>query len=201
MMSDAIAFLHQSYKPHAFAWTLVDISRQLLLTGVFALILPGSATQIVIGTITAVCFAVLQSYASPYRAASNNVVATSAAYALVLTFQGSLVVGHVATADMTLVLFVLIGASLVVLGLLLVCFSSSVAAELRLPLLRWESDGTCVEAPPLRAGETHCFISHPWASAQDQARSLKSLTTALVPGLKVFLECVAAHCLRFDCMF
>ena len=77
-------------------------------------------------------------------------------------------------------------------------------------LLRWEEDRTVVRPAVLESARFHAFLSqcvepasHPhlsptlsvvllvrsnWASGQDQARSLKQLMQALVPGLKVWLD-------------
>ena len=58
-----------------------------------------------------------------------------------------------------------------------------------LPLLRWTNDRSVVVPralePPVRF---HAFLSHSWSTGQDQARSLKELLKALVPGLDLFLD-------------
>ena len=50
----ALAFLHGAFRPDALWWPLVEASRVLLLTGVLALVEPGSLIQIFIGVVGAV---------------------------------------------------------------------------------------------------------------------------------------------------
>jgi hypothetical protein len=59
-----------------------------------------------------------------------------------------------------------------------------------LPVARRKDDGTMVYAQPIPREQFHAFISHQWES-QDQARVIKSMLQQLIPGIHVFLECVA----------
>ena len=43
-------------------------------------------------------------------------------------------------------------------------------------------------ARPLAPHEYHCFISHAWRTAQDQANAIKSRLTHYIPSLRCFLD-------------
>jgi hypothetical protein len=58
----------------------------------------------------------------------------------------------------------------------------------RVDLLRWTSDGAAIDPPPLEPGRVHTFISHNWASGQDQARAIKAQLTHVLPRLRVWLD-------------
>ena len=45
-----------------------------------------------------------------------------------------------------------------------------------------------MQARPLLAGRSHCFISHNWKTGQDQSRSIKSALTGLVASMSVWLD-------------
>jgi len=49
-------------------------------------------------------------------------------------------------------------------------------------------DGSEVQAPRLGNGEFHLFLSHVWASGQDQMRICKKGLLELVPELRIFLD-------------
>ena len=55
-------------------------------------------------------------------------------------------------------------------------------------VFRWELDHSVVVPQTLTAGQFHTFLSHNWASGQDQARSIKAQLTSLCPGLSVWLD-------------
>ena len=60
--------------------------------------------------------------------------------------------------------------------------------------LRWTRDGSEVRVGPLPPDKQfHSFVSHSWASAQDQAKSIKLALTRLLPGLSCFLDVDDLH--------
>ena len=71
----------------------------------------------------------------------------------------------------------------IVWGLLILGIIAELRKERR--VLKWEADHTVVEPARLPEARFHAFLSHNWASGQDQARGIKELMQALVPGLKV----------------
>ena len=53
--------------------------------------------------------------------------------------------------------------------------------------LRFKETKEIVPAPPLPDGHFHVFLSHVWATAQDQMRQTKDRLRDLMPNVKVFL--------------
>jgi len=52
-----------------------------------------------------------------------------------------------------------------------------------------DKNGCQVQAPPLAANEDfHLFLSHTWATGQDQMRITKQLLVERIPGLQIFLD-------------
>ena len=78
------------YRPAAFWWELVVVGRKLVLLGFLALVVPGSFLQLFAATVVALCLLVVELFAAPFSSPSNNFLAVAAAFALVLTLQGSL---------------------------------------------------------------------------------------------------------------
>ena len=74
------------------------------------------------------------------------------------------------------------------LGLLIYAMAVELRQASAAVYARWESDGTIVLPRMLKPGKYHTFLSHNWKSAQDQARSIKQLLSALTPGLRVWLD-------------
>ncbi len=67
-------------------------------------------------------------------------------------------------------------------------FLHNLAVNRKLPIARWANDNLIACPRALAAGAFHCFVSHEWGHGQDQARAVKAEMSALVPGLKCFLE-------------
>jgi hypothetical protein len=205
-LSRALHFLSRDYEPRAFAWELVEVARKITITGFLALVDPGSLLQLYVGVGVALCILILQLYATPYRSLSDNFLSMLSASALMLTLLGSLGIQLTElTPDLSLlglaqaglskdggsfgfIIFVLIGAALVVLLVAVGMFASSLNQSRSQPMARLASDGTVAVPPILPSGRWHAFVSHQWGSGQDQARGIKAGLTQLVPGLRVFLD-------------
>ena len=71
-------------------WPLVDAGRVFFLTGLLALVEPGTLLQLFCGVVFALCFTSLQSFSAPYRMETNNFLAYIANVAIVLNLLGSL---------------------------------------------------------------------------------------------------------------
>ena len=88
-LSRSLAFLHSSLHPSALWWPLIEAARALILTGFFALLMPGSITQLLCGLMAAISFLVLQIWCAPYELPSSNFLAVASA-GLALQFVTSL---------------------------------------------------------------------------------------------------------------
>jgi hypothetical protein len=96
-LADALSFLHDAFKPRwpFYWWPLVEAVRTLFLTGLLAglnklPLEPGSVTQLFVGLVVALGFALLQVYTEPYKEPGNNFLAMWANAALVLYFVAAL---------------------------------------------------------------------------------------------------------------
>ena len=203
-LSRAMLFLCKEYNRQTFWWELVEVARKLVLTGYLALVKPGTLLQLYLGLTFALCMLILQLYAAPYRSVGDNFLSAVSASALVLTLLASLGIqltelkseltqlGQQLTGlgldDLSIIVVVNIAAALLVLLLGLGMFAEGVRNARRLPIARWASDGTVAMPRTLPAGRFHAFISHQWATGQDQARAIKAQLTAMLPGLRVFLD-------------
>jgi hypothetical protein len=84
---------------------------------------------------------------------------------------------------------VVVCISAVMLPVVLLVLAHQLRKHGNLPLLRWSADNTQVVPRALEAPvRFHAFVSHNWATGQDQARSLKELLKGLAPGLQIFLD-------------
>ena len=52
--------------------------------------------------------------------------------------------------------------------------------------------GDVVRAPPIDDEIYHLFLSHAWASGQDQMRVIKQRLGEMMDAVRVFLECVSS---------
>ena len=73
-----VGFLFESYTVRCWSWEVVELARKLLLTSVLALVAPGSATQVTIGTLAAFCMLLLFQRYRPYAAPGMTFVASVA---------------------------------------------------------------------------------------------------------------------------
>ena len=189
-LGHALDFLTESYIPAAFFWELVDVGKKLTFTGFLALVQPGSLTQLYMAVVAALSVLVMQMYANPYRSNADNLLAIISEVALAFTLLGTL---GLQTSQYTaspfaesnaIIAMLIIAALVVVIVATLMLFSD--AASVRLRLLC--SDTAIVEPARLKKGHYHCFLSHVWASAQDQQRVIRQRLLEMLPGVAVFLD-------------
>lgn len=128
LLSRALGFLHQGYRPEALWWPLVEALRVLLLTGVLALVKPGRLIQIFCAVAVAIGYLVLHVFSAPYKSTSNNLVAMGASTALAFSLLGSLGVqfnaasGGLATIHTDVLSAILFSAAAITLSITLLVF-------------------------------------------------------------------------------
>ena len=71
-LKDTISFLHEEYHPHAFLWSFAEAVRVIVLTGVFALVSPGTHTQLFYALAFAILFHLFEAHVQPYREPVNR---------------------------------------------------------------------------------------------------------------------------------
>ena len=91
-LSHATAFLHREYKPQAYLWELVEMTRRLLLVGAFVVgpYHPGSLMQLAVATVTCVLFFAFQLQLMPYLSHTDNLLANGCSLSLIVIFVTSI---------------------------------------------------------------------------------------------------------------
>ena len=84
-LSEAIKFLHGEYEPHVFWWELVEMLRRFLLVGLMVLF-QDTMMQLVVGTFLAAAFLLFQVQASPFVNMSDDLLASSLSFCVVVCF-------------------------------------------------------------------------------------------------------------------
>jgi len=188
----------------------VCVAQKLILVGFLVLspFRPGSFSQLIIGLFVALLFTVIQMQVQPYKRRADNLLATLSNCSLCAFFISAAIFrmneltdefdavreqlsGEWASRRFTvspsflsaIMLTSLLGGLALMLTLHLI--------ELFVPardIFRWALDDTEVLPPVLEAGQFHTFLSHNWASGQDQARTIKSQLSSLCPGINVWLD-------------
>ena len=209
--SNALAFLHRPFRPAFFWWELVNVAQKLILVGFFVLqpFRPGSLLQLVLGTTVALLFAIMQMQFQPYRLPLHNLIATVMSLSQLTFFLSailyrfySLTDGFEAVAEQlesrwaserfkidprflsTFMVLSIFGG----LSMMFVLFAFDIALHKRDDVVRWSHNDEIVRPSALEPSQFHTFLSHNWASGQDQARTIKAQLTLTVPGLNVWLD-------------
>lgn len=179
-LSTALGFLVREYSPTFYWWELVVMGEKIVLIGLLSLLRAASMLQLS----TAICFSllffVLRALAQPHWSLTHRNLQTLLSGTTILVFAVSLNTrkfqdpGEEESGELeksaALLIVIVLGATLPMLLLYATLF---VDAFVRIEdaKLRWVRDGSEVRIgrlPPDRC--FHSFISHSWASAQDQAR-------------------------------
>ena len=153
------------------AGELVLSFEKIILTGILAVVQPGTLTQLFTALIVALCFQVLQLWIAPHIDFSNTFLASVSSSSLVLLFIATLAVQSTSEeatseASETFTGILLCTAAL----LLLICitwqFMARNVAALRAPILHWSSDGSIAMPGQLQSDHFHIFISQCVSSQQ-----------------------------------
>jgi len=215
--SQAISFLWQEYERTFFWWELMEMTRRLVLVGLFVLISRGSITQLVIGTAFCAIFMAVQMQAWPYRDTVDDYVANACSFALLAAFVCCLMFKVASLSELPDVmsslsvelqqdfkvndgfLTLLLGGC--VLGVLVVS-SFLMASQLARERVKLAREARFSSARRLRYKDTrqevlatvidkhgfHLFLSHVWGTGQDQMRVVKQRLLEMIPDLHVFLD-------------
>lgn len=143
---------------------LVLSFEKIILTGILALVQPGTLTQLFTALIVALCFQVLQLWVAPHIDLSNTFLASVSSSCLVLLYIATLAVQSTREAATTEATEAFTGILLCAAALLLlICitwqFIARNVAALRAPVVHWESDGCIAMARDLETG-FHIFVSY-----------------------------------------
>ena len=204
-LSTAISFLHREYDcaRGLFWWELCEMSRRIVLVGVFVLIQPGSVVQIVGATFVCIMFFSFQVQLQPYREVADNYLANACSCSLILIFLCCMLfkmwmlleppeLMEVMNAeqrddsyvDAGVLGAVLLGSVVVSLVASLVMLAAQIRWERQRRLqemlqatakrLRYVEDDELVVLPSVAEGYFHLFLSHAWGTGQDQMRIVRA---------------------------
>ena len=198
--------MHSVFKPEYFFWELTETVRKLLLVGFASFISPGSTTQLIFGlALSLFCFA-LQMYAQPFVDRYDDMLASAVHLATVSVFVSCILLHVRALLEVVqptlspviwdrfyfgsaTTLGSLVGTTFIALLVFLLMVTHSYRAQRALPVIRVRGTDRQLPPPDLSKGRVyHAFISHVWATGQDQARAIKQLLRESVPGISVFLD-------------
>ena len=73
--------------------------RRFLLVGLFVTLMPGSITQIAIGTITSAVYLMIQLQAKPYKNISDDYLASASSFSMTMVFLCSIVYKYTVLTD------------------------------------------------------------------------------------------------------
>ena len=85
-LAEALSFLWREYTPAAYWWELMEMLRRFVLVGVMVIIERGTIFQITVGTIFSAVYLLVQLQAQPFRLASDNYIALSSSFSLLMLF-------------------------------------------------------------------------------------------------------------------
>ena len=84
-LSRCIGFLHNEYELYFFWWEIIEMLRRFVLVGMMVLA-QGSMMQLILGILTSAAFMLFQVQASPYKELTDDLLASSATFTLVVMF-------------------------------------------------------------------------------------------------------------------
>jgi hypothetical protein len=186
-LSNAIGFLHREFEPHVFWWELVEMLRRFVLVGLMVLY-QDTMMQLVLGTLLAAAFSLFQVQASPYINMSDDLLASSLSFCMVVAFlcsyafKDAALTGLEAIQDkmsieqkdlyvldqdtLTLIMMCVMIAALLISAVIFVFqFAAEVARAKRdaranrARRLRYVRNGQEVDVPSTKAGEFHLLYA------------------------------------------
>ena len=203
-LSLATNFLHSEYQVHAFWFEPVTLLRRLIITGFVVVLTNDDLTflRIVIALILMISYIVALLVLQPYRRDDLTYLAVFLQFVLIISFFGGMVVklfNDTVVASSVDVAYETLGVrdeeTIVVLMAVFLALATALFTALvtyrvwqatDMPILKVMGRTPRVV---LRPGKSyHLFLSHVWASGQDQAATLKRQLCLLLPGARIFLD-------------
>ena len=203
-LARALRFLYKEYDSRFYYWELMVMAQKLVLVGILSQVQQGSLTQAVGGVAASFGFIVLHMNAQPFHNIVDDYLgtATNFSLAIIMFVVVILKVGILRQELHDYLTSELLERfdfdEVTVTAALLVALFFSLALALLFVLLRLADAGTVRvlrlgSGTPIRTGlvygkKWNLFLSHAWASAQDQAATIKRQLQLLVPDASIFLD-------------
>ena len=199
----ASGFLTREYTTEFYWWEVLLLLKKLALTG-FLFLVPQDLVflRLVAALLVCITYLVLLLHAKPYRSPTTAMVAVGINVTLVFLFLTAVLIqiANVATPHQRFDLFGPVDIFWLTVTLLLfnlavvVCAIALVLQQVRSALHQAQcswvryTDGEEVRLSLATGLEYHLFLSHSWATGQDQMRIIKERLNMLLPGTRVFLD-------------
>lgn len=206
----ATEFLHRDYKIDFYYWELLELSRRTFLIG-WVLLIPTEATflRLVLALLVSVAsFAVLLS-TYPYKRQEDNLLAACCQLTLIFSFislirlhEGfsaylpkSTVQAVMYFANTTVIATPLAAITFVMVRIMLTIMVAIISNEGRVESIRLVATGAEPHMDYHPGQRWHLFLSHAWATSQDQCAVIKRQLTRMLPGIGIFLDvrCAASN--------
>ena len=188
-----------------------------LLVGIAVVIKPGSLLQVILGLLFALIYLVIQHQLGPYKTLTDNFVALTSSFSVVVLFLSCVVIKVQTLIDLDdvrsrlpdslvdvfdlptdLILALSFGAVVACLAAAALAVSLQLSEDRRRAQLeslrqkarrlRYATNDGEVEPPLIGPGRYHLFLSHVWSTAQDQMRIVKARLQEMIPDVSVFLD-------------
>jgi len=216
-LAKGLSFLYREYRPECYYWEVMEMLRRFLLVGYAIVVQPGSIFQLGFAIAVSLVFLFAQLRTRPYLVPTDEFLASVSSLMMVVGFTVCIIFQYdslveaqqqagmlspeqkrifmvdtwsvgIAVLVSSIVSPLLAGAALI-LGLM--------KERRRLKLeklnsanrrLRFQHNGLEVEIPLHDSHDFHLFLSHVWATGQDQMRVIKQRLLEMCPSLRVFLD-------------
>ena len=178
---------------------------------------PGSLLQVMLGLLFALIYLVIQHQLGPYNTLTDNFVALTSSFSLVVLFLSCVVIKVQTLIDLDdvrsrlpdslvdvfdlptdLILALSFGAVVACLAAAALAVSLQLSEDHRRAQLeslqqkarrlRLTANDREVDPPLIGPGRYHLFLSHVWSTAQDQMRIVKARLREMIPDASVFLD-------------
>jgi hypothetical protein len=196
----AISFIYIDYKPRFWWWEFVELGRKFVLTGVMCQISKGSCLQIVFAILVILVHLICVVQCKPYKTKAHNTLAVFVPVVLLVVFFGGLLLSVKAetpegskftenvSGDNTAYLLIVATMSVFLVSLALAVDEVRIVVWGQSVLRHTQTGRPVVFSHSPRSPKFHVFLSHTWASGQDQMQALKKELALCCPSLNVWLD-------------
>ena len=204
--SRALSFMYRDYRSDLYYWEWLELFRKLFLTS-FVLLIPESAAfiRLVVAVLFSLFFILAQIVMRPHRHTATGAISLACQVVILVTYLGatymklfdefSLLYDEPSAIQAILTFSSVDQIAIMCLGviaLLVVLLAGLAWREIRadslLRVICLKRDHT---VPTLSLGKGlkfHIFLSHTWATGQDQVAVMKRSLQRLLPGSAIFLD-------------
>ena len=201
----ASRFLWRDYDPRFLFWEVVDLGRKLFLASLVLFIQTDTGSskllRLFVASVVSGLYLAALALARPFKRVDDLYLACTANLLLLCCFISGTVIQLCESAAYEDMCYTLVGfesarsasefvialtAAMLAASLLLLLFKT--ASAVRAPTIRLSSSGRHPVLDLPRACHFHGFISHVWATGQDQTHTVVRRLQLLLPGVRIWLD-------------